>query len=717
MAPPETNPTEVTMMNSIDRESVVRRHTVELTEADASCALTVGNGDFAFTADITGMQTFTAFHDQAAAHAERRLAVHTATMSTWGWHSMPNPDGFVLADAMSRYETARGPVEYPDRFDMAAMFGGEVPEEYRAGTWLHTNPHRLDLGRIGLVLRASPDAEPESDPTALRDPRQRLDLWSGVLTSVFEYAGAEVRVTTVADPHHARVAFRIESELLACGLAGVAVRFPYASDGFFTTSDWSAADRHTTTPERLDERGCLLRRVLDDSAYTVRLDWSQGTLAATDDPHAYELTNHGSTLEIVAGFSPEEGPEFGRDSFETISRAASAWWRAFWTSGAAVDFAGSTDPRAAELERRVVLSQYLTAVNCSGTRPPQESGLVTNSWQGKFHLEMHWWHAAHFPAWGRPELLERGLDWYLSILDSARATARRQHYEGARWPKHVGPDGRESPSDIGALLIWQQPHPLHLLELLHRGSDASERDQLVSRYAELVEETALFMASFVEYRDGRYHLPAPLVPAQEFYTAATTEDPTFELAYWWWGLEIAQRWRERLGLQRHEQWQQVQNGLPSPHQDGGRYTAIATEPYLRRDDHPSMLCALGVVPATPLIDAATMEATLLDVRDHWEWDSAWGWDFPAMAMTATRVGRPDLAVDALLMDTPKNRYLATGHCPQMGSVLPVYLPANGGLLAAVSLMTAGWEGADADCPGFPDDGGWSVRHEGFTVWP
>ena len=65
--------------------------------------LTVGNGDFAYTADITGMQTFTAFHDQAAAIMQGRAAVNTATMSTWGWHEMPNPDGFVLEDAMSEH--------------------------------------------------------------------------------------------------------------------------------------------------------------------------------------------------------------------------------------------------------------------------------------------------------------------------------------------------------------------------------------------------------------------------------------------------------------------------------------------------------------------------------------------------------------------------------------------------------------------------------------
>jgi len=225
------------------------------------------------------------------------------------------------------------------------------------------------------------------------------------------------------------------------------------------------------------------------------------------------------------------------------------------------------------------------------------------------------------------------------------------------------------------------------------------------------------MISFVEERDGVHHLPAPLVPAQEFYDARTTEDPTFELAYWWWGLEIAQRWRERLGLEREERWRRVQDGLTPPRRSGGVYSAVATEPYLRRDDHPSMLCALGMVPAGPLVDRATMEATLVDVRGDWDWNSAWGWDFPVMAMTAARVGRPDLAVEALLADSAKNRYLPTGHVSQIGSLLPIYLPANGGLLAAVSLMLGGWEGSDGDAPGFPRDGGWVVRHEGFTAWP
>jgi hypothetical protein len=130
-----------------------------------------------------------------------------------------------------------------------------------------------------------------------------------------------------------------------------------------------------------------------------------------------------------------------------------------------------------------------------------------------------------------------------------------------------------------------------------------------------------------------------------------------------------------------------------------------------------MLAAFGVVPATPLIDPHVMAATLADLIDNWEWESAWGWDFPVLAMAGARCGEPEAAVDALLMDQPKNAYLRNGHNPQRGNRLPIYLPGNGGLLAAISLMAGGWDGADRSTPGFPQDGTWDVRVEGFTPWP
>jgi hypothetical protein len=93
------------------------------------------------------------------------------------------------------------------------------------------------------------------------------------------------------------------------------------------------------------------------------------------------------------------------------------------------------------------------------------------------------------------------------------------------------------------------------------------------------------------------------------------------------------------------------------------------------------------------------------VLDVWQWDRCWGWDFPMAAMTAAKLNEPELAVQALMIDSEKNRYLPNGHVYQRPN-LPAYLPANGGLLAAVAMMALGGV--------FPRDGKWSVKAEGFS---
>jgi hypothetical protein len=153
--------------------------------------------------------------------------------------------------------------------------------------------------------------------------------------------------------------------------------------------------------------------------------------------------------------------------------------------------------------------------------------------------------------------------------------------------------------------------------------------------------------------------------------------------------------------------------VPAPVRDDC-YAAIDGEPWTIRTDHPSMLYALGLVPDTGYIDPATMRRTLAGVLGDWDWESTWGWDYPAIAMTAARLGDPDTAVDALLLKATKNDFLPNGHNRQTPS-LPLYLPGNGGLLAAVALMAAGWDGADGPAPGFP--AGWTVRHEGLLRSP
>ena len=61
-------------------------------------------------------------------------------------------------------------------------------------------------------------------------------------------------------------------------------------------------------------------------------------------------------------------------------------------------------------------------------------------------------------------------------------------------------------------------------------------------------------------------------------------------------------------------------------------------------------------------------------------EETWSWDYPMMAMTATRLGEPEKAVDTLMMDTANNTYTLNGHCFQRPR-LAGYLPGNGGFLA------------------------------------
>ena len=64
---------------AIDRQALVARHNVRAAKVDTAAPLTVGNGEFGFTADVTGLQTLNASYGNPPLQ----------TMSHWGWHKVP----------------------------------------------------------------------------------------------------------------------------------------------------------------------------------------------------------------------------------------------------------------------------------------------------------------------------------------------------------------------------------------------------------------------------------------------------------------------------------------------------------------------------------------------------------------------------------------------------------------------------------------------------
>ncbi|MCM5529824.1 hypothetical protein [Parasegetibacter sp. NRK P23] len=679
----------------IDRQKVVERHNIQLTSADTLASLTVGNGKFAFTTDVTGLQTFPEAY---------KNGIPLGTQSEWGWHSFPNVMGLKREESLQEYDLNGRKITY--------LVQRKSPERSKAASnYFRENPHRLQLGNLGFVLLKKDGTE--ATLKDITNIQQELELWNGTIHSVFRVENEQVEVWTNAHGEHDAIGVKVVSPLLEQGRMRVKLRFP------LPTAKWNDEGVYYGEPEKHTSfihkaKPGRIVHTLDTTTYFADLNWEGNATLENPSAHDFRLKPAPKdTFSFTCRFSRDSTTK-KELSFSTISVSSAKAWADFWQSGGAIDFEGSTDTRAHELERRIMLSQYLTRVQCAGSFPPQETGLTANSWYGKPHLEMHWWHGVHFALWGRPELLERSMDWYTKVMPTARAIAERQGFNGVRWQKMTDNNGDECPSSVGAFLVWQQPHFITFAELLYR---AGEKKETLEKYSDLVFATADFMASFPYYDSlkSRFMLGKGLIPAQERFPAVETFNPTYELAYWRWALETAQQWKERLGMRPDESWNRVLDELSALPVQKNVYLAAESAPdsYTKPEymtDHPSVLGAYGMLPLTKGLDTAVMRNTFNLVWDTWQWNDTWGWDFPMTAMTAARLGMPERAVDALMMDIRTNTYLPNGHNFQ-DNRLRIYLPGNGGLLAAIAMMTAGFDNNKTDRPGFPQNGKWKVKWE------
>ncbi len=714
---------------SINREAVLFRNSPVITAPDALSSLTVGNGHFAATVDVTGLQSYTADYEQG---------IPLTTMSDWGWHAFPNTEGVSPAETEKAFDLGHGHQE------VYAVEYKQAGRNKQATDYFRVNPHRLHLGAVGLQLT---DSLGETIPLRqLTDIRQQLHLWDAQVESHFRASGQPVDVLTLCRPDRDQLVARIQSPLLQNGQAKVTLRLPYPTGKHADhAADWTKVNRHASSVVRQDSHSALVRHQLDSTTYYIYIRWDGEATFQSVGNHQYALSTTDNVLAFSAEYSLQPQTRPASENFADHVKRNQKFWHRHWAEGAFADFGACTDPRAKELERRVVLSQYLTAINCAGNMPPQETGLTYNSWFGRPHLEMTWWHAVDFCLWNRPEATARMLHWYNAVAAPvARDIARRQGFQGLRWMKMTDPWAGEAPSNTGSFLTWQQPHYIYLAEEMYR---AKPSKQTLKEYAQNVEETAAFMADFARAcapKKGSIKLFGQTAMQESMSKDFSFHHP-FEQAYWRYALQVAQQWRERQGLSRHADWDEVisrmaplaandsiyLSGVPltafdsqaktdgfdpfaTPEQYGHKQVSAETFALKSRSDHPAVLGACGLLPYAGLYDAEKMRSTLRWVMDYWNWATTWGWDYGMIAMCAARLGEPETALQALLIDKGKNTYLPNGHNFQTADRLRLYLPGNGALLTAVAMMCCGWDGCSEPLnPGFPKDGHWNVRWEGF----
>src|ERR1035441_4101353 len=108
-AVPAPLPAQSAAPAGINRRDVVSRLNPTLHEIDPRSPLSVGNGEFAFTADPPGLQTF-----------PQPYETHTppSAQSQWGWPPAPSPPGKGPADLrLAEFATFGRKVGYPPSSD------------------------------------------------------------------------------------------------------------------------------------------------------------------------------------------------------------------------------------------------------------------------------------------------------------------------------------------------------------------------------------------------------------------------------------------------------------------------------------------------------------------------------------------------------------------------------------------------------------------------
>src|SRR5688500_1399984 len=270
-----------------DRHARVKRHNPTLTAIDRSAPLMVGNGNFAFTADITGLQTYPEQYSPLAP-----LLIE----AQWGWHSFPNTGGFAIeqAEVPVPLRGVRGKYPWIQNWDEAKQ-----PHI----KWLRENPHKFSLGRLGLWLMSA-----QGKPAAfadLTDTKQTLELWNGRLTSTFHFDGVPVEVETSVHPTRDILIVRLKSPLLFEGRLGGDLKFPGVSATINPDpADWTHPGSHVTTELARSEGGITLSRQLDDTRYSVRLVSDRELAISAPAAHAYRMVAPGAArLTLLVEFT------------------------------------------------------------------------------------------------------------------------------------------------------------------------------------------------------------------------------------------------------------------------------------------------------------------------------------------------------------------------------------------------------------------------------
>lgn len=588
------------------KKSDIIKYNLKFNHIDSKNPVTIGNGDFAITLDQTGTQSL----------YETYKDIPLSTMSNKNWFykdkknikpSYVDGKAYMLfnLDNDPNYQINR---QYPFKYSFMQIL-------------LYDNDKLIDINNI-------------------KDVKQELDLYKGIVTSSFNYKEKINKTISFIYQDHDEFNFKLQSDNL-----NLALKFNYPSytkNGYRLDILPNVLVKEDRITLLYDDKNSLSFKLKSSSNYQI----VENTLIFDDNNVSFSL----ALDEIKEGKLLDE----------------------FWKcdNGIIID--------NEELVKKMVLSKYLLHVNSTGIYPPQESGLTYNCWNSKFHLEMHLIHSLWNIYNNHVGDLVKSFDYYLSIMPSSLKRASLNGYKGLRFPKMTGPDGEDSPSNIGPLLIWQAPHILFMLQEIYY---LYNKENIIKKYEPLISGTIDFMISFLTLKDSKYQMLDPLLEACESIPLDRCQNPSFELEYWRYTLERQPKIDTVLyGHQRYD-YLDITSKIITPKEDDGIYlkTYGVIDKYDLYKDHPTEGFLMSFFKSK-IVDKEKMVKTIDYILKNMDLSFYWGWDFPFLGLSLLNCGEIEKSIEVTQLNTINNQYLYNGYNTSPRDDLKAYLPGNGAFL-------------------------------------
>lgn len=588
------------------KKSDIIKYNLKFNHIDSKNPVTIGNGDFAITLDQTGTQSLYEIYKD----------IPLSTMSNKNWFYKDKKDikpSYVDGKAYMLFNLDNDPNyqinrQYPFKYSFMQIL-------------LYDNDKLIDINNI-------------------KDVKQELDLYKGIVTSSFNYKEKINKTTSFIYQDHDEFNFKLQSDNL-----NLALKFNYPSytkNGYRLDILPNVLVKEDRITLLYDDKNSLSFKLKSSSNYQI----VENTLIFDDNNVSFSL----ALDEIKEGKLLDE----------------------FWKcdNGIIID--------NEELVKKMVLSKYLLHVNSTGIYPPQESGLTYNCWNSKFHLEMHLIHSLWNIYNNHVGDLVKSFDYYLSIMSSSLKRASLNGYKGLRFPKMTGPDGEDSPSNIGPLLIWQAPHILFMLQEIYY---LYNKENIIKKYEPLISGTIDFMISFLTLKDSKYQMLDPLLEACESIPLDRCQNPSFELEYWRYTLERQPKIDTVLyGHQRYD-YLDITSKIITPKEDDGIYlkTYGVIDKYDLYKDHPTEGFLMSFFKSK-IVDKEKMVKTIDYILKNMDLSSYWGWDFPFLGLSLLNCGEIEKSIEVTQLNTINNQYLYNGYNTSPRDDLKAYLPGNGAFL-------------------------------------